>query len=354
MSVEISRWRVKKNKVSFEEKIANEKGLNFVRIRAGKFQRSFSLRTFKLLVGVIGGLIDSIKFFRNNNVCLVFSTGGYVTVPLCFVAGLKRIPVVIHEQTTRVGLSNKISSYFAKRILLGFEESSKYFPKSKTQFVGNTVREIFFDPKKYCPAKIQSKIDRFKERSDKYPIILVCGGGQGSKIISDTVRRGLRFLVSNYQLIIQTGDNQATKDYEKLKRALQMLKKEHQSRVILTKFIGSEMGEYFDAASLFVGRSGAAFVTELGFTATPSILIPIPWVTHNEQYYNAEVLQNIGLAKILEQGVLSPEILVQQIDKMVEKIRQGQLKVDEKRRKEIFVSDAAKRIVKELEKFNCI
>lgn len=340
-------------KVSLEERLAKEKGLKFVRIRSGKLQRRISFKTLLLLCGVVGGIIDSVKFFSQHKVAFVFSTGGYVTVPVCFVAWLKRIPVVIHEQTSRVGLSNKISSYFSRKVLTGFTSANKYFPKNKTLFTGNTIRKIFFDPwnDKYCPKIMKGKLEIFKQNSKKYPVVLICGGGQGSHLINTNVRLALKSLLGSFQLLLITGDNRVYRDYARIMQSVKKLSPDRQERIFVTKFAGDEMGAFFDLADLFVGRSGAAFVNEVGVTMTPSIFIPIPWVTHNEQYHNAKVLEDLGLAKILSQGVLNPEILVQKIQKMINRVRQGKLQVDESRLRKIFVTDAAEKIADELEEF---
>lgn len=340
-------------KKSLEEKVAKERGLQFVKIRSGKLQRQFSLRTIKLLFGVIGGLVDAWRFFRSNNVSLVFSSGGYVTVPVCFVAGLRKIPVIIHEQTTRVGLANSLSSRFAREVLIAFEESRRFFKRRKVTFVGNTIREIFRDPwsEENCPATIREKLEGFKSRKDNYPVVLISGGGQGSILINQNVDMALKNLLSKFQVILITGDNRVAKDYDRIERNIKKLSKDSQDRIILTKFAGPEIGAYFDVADLFVGRSGAMFMHEVGVTKTPAVLIPIPWVTHNEQYHNAKVLEDLGLAVILPQGELNPEILVQKIACMIEKIRNGKLKVDKERIEKVFVTDAAERIADILEKY---
>lgn len=341
--------------VSLEERIADKKGLKFVRIRCGKLQRQFSFKTLLLLRGVVGGIIDSVKFFNKNKnkVDFVFSTGGYVTVPVCFVAWLRRIPVVIHEQTSRVGLSNKIASYFSRKVLTGFTSANKYFPKRKTLFTGNTMRDIFLDPwnSKYCPKNIQQKLDVFKQNSRKYPVVLICGGGQGSHLINTNVRLALRSLLSSFQLILITGDNKVYRDYSRITQSVKKLSPDKQDRIYVTKFAGDELGSFFDTADLFVGRSGAVFVNELGVTRTPSIFIPIPWVTHNEQYHNAKVLEDFGLATILAQGELNPEILVQKIQKMINRVTQGKLDLNESQLQKVFVTDAAAKIADELEEF---
>jgi UDP-N-acetylglucosamine--N-acetylmuramyl-(pentapeptide) pyrophosphoryl-undecaprenol N-acetylglucosamine transferase len=316
-------------------------------------QRRLNLRTFKLLFGVFGGIIDAWQYLTKNDVRLVFSTGGYVSVPVCLVAWLKKIPVIIHEQTRRVGLSNRISAIFAKKILIGFAASKKFFPKKKTYFVGNTLRDIFLRPweDKYIPSELEDKIISFKKNKDKYPVILISGGGQGSHLINNNVALALRNLLGNYHVILITGDNQVHRDYYKMRNNIKKLSSAKQKRFIITKFADSELGAYFDLADLFVGRSGALSVYEVGATRTPAIFIPLPWVTHNEQYHNAKALVDLGLAEILSQGILNPEILVQKIDKMIDKIKSGNLDIDKQKLKKAFVTNGAQNTYKQLKKF---
>ncbi|MDD3661458.1 MAG: UDP-N-acetylglucosamine--N-acetylmuramyl-(pentapeptide) pyrophosphoryl-undecaprenol N-acetylglucosamine transferase [Candidatus Dojkabacteria bacterium] len=343
-----------KNSVSVEQRMTSERGVPFVGIRSGKLQRRCSLSTIVGLFGVIGGVIDAWKFFGKNQVQFVFSTGGYVTVPVCFVAWLRHIPVIIHEQTTRVGLANKIASLFAMRILVGFTAAEAFFPKKKTMFVGNTVRCELLD-KRLWPRSLTAKLRRFQAASDKYPIVLIAGGGQGSHLLNSIVQSALKSLASHFHVVVLTGSNQVFRDYDRLLQQRRKLAPEQQRRVIIEQHAtSSEMGAYFDAADVFLGRSGAMFVYEIGVLGVPAVLVPIPWVTHNEQYHNAKVLESIGLAKILPEGVLSPEILFQEVQRMSMKVKTGMIAVDEEARRSIFVTDAAERIVVELERMDIL
>ena len=343
-----------KRSVSVEEKMAKQKGIPFIGIRSGKLQRQVSFRTLTGLLGVVGGVLDARAIFKSHHISFVFSSGGYVSVPVCFVAWMKRIPVVVHEQTTRVGLANKIAGRFARRILVGFREAEVYFKGRDVRFVGNTIREELLVSKLWSKS-IRVKLRYFKKNADHFPVVLITGGGQGSHLLNSNVLMGLKSLTSHFQLIIITGENEVYRDHEKLQKECRKLSPEHQKRVIVTKFAtAEELGAYFDAANVFVGRGGAMYVYEAGTLAIPSVLIPIPWVTHNEQYHNAKVLEDIGLANIVSEGVLSPEILFQEIQKMVTKVRNNMLRVDEDKRKEIFVTDASERIVDELEELELL
>lgn len=340
-----------KNAISVEERMVKDAGLDFLGIRSGKLQRRFAFSTLIGVSGVIGGFIDAFSLFSKRDVSLVFSTGGYVTVPVCIAAWLKKVPVVIHEQTTRVGLSNRITSRLARKVLIGYPGAEKFLPSQKTVFTGNTVRKALVNPSVW-PKGLRVKLRSFKKKSDQFPVVLIAGGGQGSHVLNSTVLIALKSLASHFHVIIITGDNQVQRDYEKLVSDCRKLSPEHQKRVLVTKFASAEeLGAYYDVTDVFVGRGGALFTYEVGALSIPSVLIPIPWVTHNEQYHNAKVIEDIGLAHILQEGVLSPEILFQEIQRMVTKIRGNRLIVDEEKRSEIFVLDAAEKIAEELKEY---
>lgn len=336
---------------SLESRIIREKGLEFVGIRSGKLQRRVALSTVAGLWGVIGGFIDCLKYFKRNDVQFVFSTGGYVSVPVCFVAWLHKVPVIIHEQTTRVGLSNRISAIFASKILTAFESANRYFPAKKTVCVGNPLRRELTDEKRW-PREVVTKVRKMKNLVPAYPLALIAGGGQGSHLFNSIVFMALKSLVSSFNIIIITGDNKVYRDYDRLLAATRKLSADQQERVHIVKFASAaEIGVYYKNADVFVGRGGALMVYEAGALRVPSVIIPIPWVTQNEQYHNAKVLEDLGLAKILPEGELSPEILFQEILRMITKLKGGLVKIDDARREKIFVKDGDRRIVDELRVF---
>lgn len=336
---------------SVESRVALEKGIQFVGIRSGKLQRRLAFSTLWGLIGVVGGFIDALKFFRLHQVRFVFSTGGYVTVPVCFVAWLKHVPVILHEQTTRVGLSNRIASWFSVKNLVAFEEAVHFFPKSKTVVVGNTVRRELTDSSAW-PRELVTKVRKMKAQLPEYPTVLIAGGGQGSHLLNSIVLMALKSLVSNFNVIVLTGDNKIYHDYDRYIVAARKLSHEQQERVLVLKYAtAGDLGVFYNAIDTFVCRSGALFVYEAGALRIPSVFIPIPWVTQNEQYYNAKVLEDLGLAKILPEGELSPEILFQEILRMVTRTRGGMLKVDDVRREKLFIRNAAKIIVDELKPY---
>jgi len=250
---------------SVEQKIFKNSKVNFVAIRAGKLQRYFRLSTIKSLFNVIGGIFDAYKELNDFKPDLIFSTGGFVTVPVCFVGWLMRIPIYIHEQTAAVGLTNKITSLFAKQIFITFSASFKYFPRRKTLLTGNPVRKDVFinNPNKKWTTILDKMRTIMAEQSK--PIILVVGGGQGSHLFNETIGNALTSLLKKYQIIISTGSNTQFQDYEMLMRKRDKLPEELQDSFIPTKFIEKEnIGAVFANTQLVLSRAGANFVYELG------------------------------------------------------------------------------------------
>ena len=329
---------------SIEQKRFRNALFNCKYIRAGKLQRSFSLNTIKLLLRTILGFVDSYKILKSFRPDIVISTGGFVSVPVCLVAKYLKADIYLHEQTSTVGLSNKIVGKFSKKIFLAYNSSAKFFKNKKTIHVGNLVREEVFQTK--GSGKVVQALKKMLVNQEEYPIVYISGGSLGSHILNDTVRCALHNLLNKYQVIVQTGENKIYNDYDKLVKEKITLDEHLRDRFFPVKYVESnEIGFLYDNIDLFVGRSGANTVYEVGVLQLSSIFIPIPWVTHNEQYENAKVLQDFGLSVILPEGELTPENLVLKIDRYLEKERD----INHSGLKKAFPLDAAKKILMEID-----
>lgn len=329
---------------SLEQKLMKGKSFECKYIRAGKLQRSLSFNTVRLLFRTILGLIDSYKIIKTFKPDIVISTGGYVTVSVCLIAKLLKADIYLHEQTATVGLTNKIVGKLAKKIFISFPSSLKYFPKKRTILTGNLVRPEIFETK--AQGNFAENIKDMVSNRDRYPIIYISGGGLGSHLINETVKESLKMLLQKYQIILQTGDNKVFNDYKSLINYKENLEKDLKSRFLPVTFIqAKDLGYLLHNIDLYVGRAGANTVYEMGVLQIPSIFVPIPWVTHNEQYKNAEVLVNLGLAEIIQEGELTSSCLLLRIEKFLQKEK----KVDMADVKEIFKTDASKAILEAID-----
>jgi len=312
-------------------------------IRPGKLQRSFSFNTIKLLFRTILGFWDSYKIVKEFKPDIVISTGGFVTVHVCLMAKLFKAKIYLHEQTATVGLTNNIVGKISEKVFISFESSRKYFKKTDVALTGNLVRPEIFNTK--GQGKLAECIKQMKEQQDRYPIIYISGGGLGSHLLNETVRECLSLLLQKYQIILQMGENKVFNDYKMILNTKQSLEKDLQDRFLPVTYVQSkDLGYLLNNIDLFIGRAGANTVYEMGVLQIPSIFIPIPWVTHNEQQKNAEVLVKLGLAEIIQEGELTSGCLLLRIDRFFCK----KLDIDKEELKEVFKTDGNKIILKEI------
>lgn len=339
------------NGESVEEKVFKNNKVKKIFIRAGKLQRVFKISSLRLLGGVFGGFIDSWKVISSFKPDLIFSTGGYVSVPVCIAGWMKKVPIYIHEQTAGVGLSNRIVGKIAKKIFISFPQSEKYFNSKKTVLTGNIVRESIFsyDEKSQIALQIKKMLSIKKDTGRS--IVYISGGGQGSHFINLLVRQMLVYALMDFQIILQTGDNDKFKDYDVLLKDKMKLSSKYADSFVPVKYVHEkEIGAVFKNADIYVGRAGANYLYEMGIFQKPSILIPIPWVTNDEQNKNAKVLVDCGIGKIIPQGELTAEKLHQEIKKFIADLKDGKYIKNEQMLEATFKKTALEEIVRELVK----
>lgn len=280
----------------------------------GRLRRDLDFYTLLSLLKIPIGIVQSFYFILTEKPDVILSFGGYVGVPIIFAGWLFSIPIIIHEQGLVPGLANKISSIFADKICLSFGQAR--FPKEV--LTGIPLRKEILEVK---PGP-----------KGKKPLVLITCGNQGSHVINIAIEGCLKKLSEIASVIHQTGDSKYF-DYERLKQ--------YQSDVYMpVKWIGDDIGEIMLRADLVVCRSGINTLSEAAYLGIPALTIPI--ANHSEQNINAKYFEKIGLAKILPQSKLSPEILLGNIKNM--------LKSKAKRTKDIkdiIIKDAAKRIALE-------
>ncbi|PKN02902.1 hypothetical protein CVU76_02665 [Candidatus Dojkabacteria bacterium HGW-Dojkabacteria-1] len=330
---------------SLEQKQMVNKPYSVYFLRAGKLQRQISFNTVKLLFRTILGFFDAVKILKIEKPNLVISTGGFVSVPICIISWISKIPIYLHEQTASVGLSNKIVGKLAKRVYVSFKESTKYFSKGKALHVGNNVRKAIFTKEKND--NTSKEIVEIFKNSKEFPVIYVSGGSLGSHILNRKVISSLNQLLEKYSVILQTGDNQQFKDFEYALGKKLELDENISRRFLPVKYIEKEnIGYVLNNMHLFVGRSGANTVYEIGVLKKNALFIPIPWVTHNEQYLNAKVLENIGTAKILEEKYLTESNLLDEIQRLEEQLKLREIQYE--KLDELFPINATSRILDDI------
>lgn len=320
--------------VEFKEVTAA--GLPFVELKAGKVYKTLNpFMWLRVPYGFFQALYQIWRFKPN----LILSFGGYLAVPVVIAAWLMRIPTVTHEQTTVVGLANRVITRFAKKIFISWSQSEKYLPKDKTILTGLPLREEIF--------QIKEKI----KFANKLPILYITGGKQGSHVINQVVSQNLLKLLQKYNVIHQCGSTTTTGDHQNLQEQAKNLPPNLAECYILKDyFFEHEIGSIFAAANLVISRAGAHTIYELAALGKPCLLVPIPWVSHNEQYKNARILVNEGIARIIPENELTGQHLLQEIELMISDLEKYQSRAEEI--KKLIYFDAASKVADEILKLN--
>ena len=285
---------------SLEHKTITRLKIPFEEIKTGRMQRKFTPHTIPSLLKLPLGFISAFSILKKFNPDVVIGFGGYVSVPIGIVASLMGIPLVIHEQTLKVGLANKILSKFARKICVSWEEAGKFFPKEKVVLTGLPIR-------KFQISSVRQAQDKFQV-SDKLPLIYITGGSQGSHFINVLVESSINDLTKKFSIIHQTGDAREFGDFERLEK----LKKEGYMPI---KFVSpSEVGSIMQKASLVIGRSGINTIAEIIRFKKPALLIPVPFL--KEQIDNALFFEKLGLGRVLIQKDAESQKFEQIINEM--------------------------------------
>ncbi|MGA7671812.1 MAG: undecaprenyldiphospho-muramoylpentapeptide beta-N-acetylglucosaminyltransferase [Nitrolancea sp.] len=295
-----------------EQSVANENDVPFRAIQTGKLRRYFSLQTPVDAMRIPLGMAQSFRILRQFRPDVIFSTGGFVSVPTVLAGRLLGIASVTHEQTATVGLATKINAKFADVVALSFERSRSALAGTKARVIvtGNPIRESLFG------GSVDAGRDHFS-LPHELPMIYVTGGVLGAQAINSAVQAALPKLLQRAVILHQCGPASRNADLPRLESARNDLPVELQCRYAVRERIGAELGDVYAAASLVVGRAGAGTVAELAALGKPSLLIPLPGTGGDEQTLNAHVLADAGASVLLPQDQLTPDRLVKEVEELI-------------------------------------
>ncbi len=272
-----------------ERKLIAQKQISFYTLPMVKLDRFFSLRNIVSPFLLIYACIKAWKLLNELKPNAIITAGGFIAVPLVWMAWLKKIPSHIHQLDIRPGLANKLMSPFAKTISVTFPASEQDYKKGKTTVTGGPVRQEIFTP-----------ITTAFTFDNNLPVLFIFGGGTGAQALNEFVWGGLEELTKFANIIHITG-----KDKGNTIQADNYRQKE---------FLTDEMAEAYDKADLVVTRGGLGTFLELSALKKPAVIIPIP---NSHQEDNAEILWNEKAAHILDQTSLSPQLFAAQLKKII-------------------------------------
>jgi UDP-N-acetylglucosamine--N-acetylmuramyl-(pentapeptide) pyrophosphoryl-undecaprenol N-acetylglucosamine transferase len=319
-----------------------ENGLTFKEVNSGKIRTYFSIRNFfdlfKMAFGIIGAIFKLYKVYPD----VVFGKGGYASFPTVFAAKILRIPVVIHESDSAPGRVNKWAGSFAKRIAVSFKEAGEYFPKDRVAWTGHPIRvEI------ETPAPKEKALEYYHLESN-IPVILILGGSQGAELINQTILDALPVLLSNYQIIHQTG----IKNFKAVKgRADVVLEgNKNKSRYVPVGYLSAlAMKNASGAADLIISRAGSTLF-EIAAWGIPSILVPFTNSNADHSKKNAFAYARAGACEVVEEMNMTANILNSEISKIMnDKVHYERMA---SHAKGFHKPDAAQKIAEELININ--
>lgn len=272
-----------------EERLSKSLGIPFRAIPVAGWPRRRGPRQVWVGLKLLASLMRSAILLRSFRPQVVFGVGGYVSLPLVWVAQWFGIPTVIHEQNRRLGMANRLLAPKATRIFLSFEDTRGDFPEERAAVVGNPVRSQFVTPPDLETARQALSL------APDAPVLLVCGGSQGARSINEALIACLPDLVAaGVQVLWATGDL----DYDRALCAAE----DAGGTIRVFRFL-DDMATAFAAADLVVGRSGASTTAELAVMGKPCILVPYPKATDDHQMQNAQAFDEAGAGRILDDAL---------------------------------------------------
>ena len=265
----------------------------FFGIPSGKLRRYFSLKNFSDLFRILGGFFVAFHILRREKPALLFSKGGFVSVPPCLAAHLLHIPVYTHECDFTLGLANRLNFKSADCMFVSYEETKNRLSsadQARVVVTGNPVRPVFY---KTDSAKGREFLG-LNSTSNKKPVLLVLGGSSGARQINELVYENIDFLCSNFIVVHQTGLVNSDDD-----RAASFAKQYEESYKPYN-FIYQEMPDVVSAADVILSRAGANSIWEAAVLLKPMVLVPLCGSgTRGDQVDNAEFFRSRGAAEVL-------------------------------------------------------
>ena len=278
-----------------EKTLIEELGIPYYGISSGKLRRYFDLKNFTDPFRVLKGFSEARKLLKQLKPDVVFSKGGFVTVPVVVAAGRLKIPAIIHESDMTPGLANKLCIPSAVKVCCNFPETKAHLPEGKAVVTGTPIR----------PELLQGDADKgraFTGFTSEKPVIMIIGGSLGAQAVNDAIRRILPQLLKDFQVVHLCGKGKQDDSKNDLKGYVQY------------EYIESELTDLFAMADIVISRAGANAICELQALKKPNLLIPLSAnASRGDQILNARSFEKQGFSMVLEEEAITDEVLLKAI-----------------------------------------
>lgn len=281
-----------------EKELIKAQNIPYYGISSGKLRRYLDLKNLSDPFKVIKGLGQAIRLIHKIKPDVIFSKGGFVSVPVVLAAKFCHVPAIIHESDLTPGLANKIAIPCATKVCCNFPETVKYLPPKKAVLTGSPIRRELLRG----DAAAARSLCGFDESR---PVLFVIGGSSGSVIINNVVREALPTLLERFQVIHMCGKGN-------LEPTLASTKGYHQ-----IEYIGDELCDIFAMSDIVVSRAGANSICELLALRKPNLLIPLSAAaSRGDQILNAGSFEKQGFSMVLLEENMTTATLISSIDQL--------------------------------------
>lgn len=264
-------------------------------ISSGKLRRYFDVKNFTDPFRVLKGYLEARSIMKKLKPDIVFSKGGFVTVPVVMAAKHCGIPVIIHESDMTPGLANKLALPSASKVCCNFPETLNHLPEEKAVLTGSPIRKELFEGNR-------EKGLRFCGFTSDKPVLLIMGGSLGSVAINTAVRKELDVLLETFQIAHLCGKGNLDPSLDNKKGYAQF------------EFVSGELNDIFACTDLMVSRAGANAICEILALRKPNVLIPLSAkASRGDQILNAASFEKQGYSYVLQEEDVTNETLLKAI-----------------------------------------
>ena len=284
-----------------EKTLIEKENIPYKGINSGKLRRYFDWKNLSDIFRIFQGILQATLHIRKIKPDLVFSKGGFVSVPVVIGAYLNRVPIVIHESDMTPGLANKIALRFAQKICTTFEETLRYLPASKAVHTGSPIREAMLAGNREAGLA-------FTGFDGTKPVILLTGGSLGAKALNLALRESLDLLKDHYHIIHLCGKDNLDPAYDNLVFYRQY------------EFIGDQLPDLMALSDYVISRAGSNTITELLALYKPNILVPLGKAqSRGDQILNANAFEKAGYSLVIDEADLTSKTLLQGLETLENK-----------------------------------
>ena len=289
-------------------------GYKIVGLPVSGFNRARIFKNFSVVVKLMKSLRMAKKIIRDFKPDIAIGVGGYASGPTLWMASSLKIPILIQEQNSYAGVTNKLLGKRASKICVAYRGMEKFFPENRIVMTGNPVRKDL----ESVNEKVAEALEYFGLEADK-PVLLIVGGSLGARTINQGIRRDLKSLIdAGVQVIWQTGRYYYDSIEEELKDT-------SYKGLWFSDFI-SRMDYAYSVADLVISRAGAGTISELCLLKKAVVLVPSPNVAEDHQTKNARALSDNNAAIFIPDNVAVEQLVPSAIKLLGDKEKLNKLR----------------------------